>query len=193
MELALAEIRDRSLRRSMAAPFAADDGAASGYRCESMSTPRAEGPGVRFPPPLLHVLGFGIAVLLHRVRPWPLVGYAAVVRLSVGWALVALGLATILWGMATFVKGGTAIIPNQPASRLVSTGPYRFTRNPMYLGFSVSYLGGTLLVNSVWPLLVLPVVLGLLYVLVIAREERYLAATFGPEYGEYQSRVRRWL
>jgi protein-S-isoprenylcysteine O-methyltransferase Ste14 len=107
--------------------------------------------------------------------------------------MVALGLATTLWGIATFANARTAIIPNQPASRLVSSGPYRYTRNPMYLGLSVAYLGGTLIVNSVWPLVVFPIVLGMLHSFVIAREERYLAAAFGAEYDAYRQRVRRWL
>lgn len=153
----------------------------------------ADSPGVRFPPPLLHVLGFGLALLLQRLSPWRLFGGAGFGRPAAGWALVVLGLATMLWGMATFVHARTAILPNQPASRLVRDGPYRFTRNPMYLGLAIAYLGGTVIVNSVWPLLLLPIVLGLLYILVITREERYLAAEFGAEYDEYRGRVRRWL
>jgi protein-S-isoprenylcysteine O-methyltransferase Ste14 len=158
-----------------------------------MSVTRGEGPGVRFPPPLLHALGFGVAIALQRAVAWPLFAGHAVVRPAAGWAMVALGLATLAWGMATFAKARTAIFPDQPASRLVNAGPYRFTRNPMYLGLSVAYLGGALIVNSVWPVVILPVVLGLLYTFVIAREERYLAEAFGGEYDAYRKRVRRWL
>jgi len=80
-----------------------------------------------------------------------------------------------------------------PASRMVQHGPYRYTRNPMYLGMAVSYVGFSLVVNSAWPLLLLPLALVGLYRLVIAVEERYLEATFGEEYLAYKKKVRRWL
>jgi protein-S-isoprenylcysteine O-methyltransferase Ste14 len=149
-------------------------------------------PGVRVPPPLLFVGGFAIALFIQRTSPWRLLG-GGVARPAAGWTLVIVGLVTMYWGIATFVNAGTAVLPTRPASRLVRSGPYRFTRNPMYLGLTTAYLGGTLVVDSVWPLLVLPIVLGLLYLFVITREERYLSAEFGAEYEEYRSRVRRWL
>jgi protein-S-isoprenylcysteine O-methyltransferase Ste14 len=86
-----------------------------------------------------------------------------------------------------------AIIPNRPASTLVTHGPFRLSRNPMYLGLSLVYLGVTLLVNSVWPLLLLPLVIAILQPTVIRLEERYLGARFGTAYDEYCRRVRRWL
>lgn len=152
------------------------------------------GPGVWFPPPVLFVGGFGAALLLHRT--WPLVLPDAVapgLRLGIGWGAVALGLLLMFSGIGTFLHARTAVFPNRPASRLVVSGPYRFTRNPMYLGFTVAYLGGTLLVSSIWPLLLLPFVLFALTRSVIRREERYLAAAFGAEYDTYRRRVRRWV
>ncbi|HEU5040160.1 MAG TPA: isoprenylcysteine carboxylmethyltransferase family protein, partial [Gemmatimonadales bacterium] len=77
--------------------------------------------------------------------------------------------------------------------RLVTDGPYRFTRNPMYLGFTLWYLAGTAWVNSLWLLVLLPVVLLVMQRGVITREEAYLERRFGREYTEYRARVRRWL
>ena len=95
--------------------------------------------------------------------------------------------------MATLRGAGTPIRPNQAASILVTHGPYRRSRNPMYLGLSVVYLGVTLLVNSVWTVLFVPVVIAVLFRAVIRHEERHLSATFGIAYHEYRHRVRRWL
>jgi protein-S-isoprenylcysteine O-methyltransferase Ste14 len=76
---------------------------------------------------------------------------------------------------------------------LVKDGPYRFTRNPMYTGLTIAYFGGAALLDSAWPIIVLPVVLIVLVQTVILREERYLADAFGVEYSVYVARVRRWL
>lgn len=103
------------------------------------------------------------------------------------------GVILILWGMLTFVRARTAILPIRPASRIVDTGPYRLTRNPMYTGMSLVYLGAMLLLNWGWALVLFPVVLILLYRLVISREEAYLTAAFGEEYLAYCRKVRRWI
>jgi len=76
---------------------------------------------------------------------------------------------------------------------LVIWGPYRFTRNPMYVGMATLYVGGTLLLNDLWPLALLPVVITLVQRRVIAKEEAYLERTFGDVYRAYKARVRRWI
>lgn len=151
-------------------------------------------PGVRFPPPFLFAAGLFGGWALERRWPLPLVSPARTGMLeAIGVALVVLGLGLAFWGILTFRRARTAIIPNQPASHIVETGPYRFTRNPMYVGLTVAYLGGALVLNAAWPLALLPFVLAALVVLVIRREERYLTAAFGPDYDAYRRRVRRWL
>lgn len=151
-------------------------------------------PGVRVPPPLLFVAGLLVAWALDRgVRSLPLPGLGPAASAPLGATLVLLGLAVVAWGIATFRRARTAIIPVRAASRLVASGPYRFTRNPMYTGFTIVYLGIAALMRSAWPLLLLPPVLAALVRLVIAREERYLSAAFGAEYDAYRARVRRWL
>ena len=152
-----------------------------------------QSPGVRFPPPLLFIGGLVVSWLLDRhVHPLPL-GQERELAATFGMLLLAVGLALMAWGMITFRGARTAIIPMYGASRLVVHGPYRFTRNPMYTGFTFAYLGIALILNSAWPLLALPIVLALLVRRVIRREEAYLADAFGAEYSAYRQRVRRWL
>jgi protein-S-isoprenylcysteine O-methyltransferase Ste14 len=152
--------------------------------------------GVNFPPPFLYVLGLVLAwVLETRVRRLHIVGDGASPESLqlVGLIALALGLGLVMWGMITFATAGTAIIPNRPAKSIVETGPYRFTRNPMYVGLTSAYFGGALITNSVWAILILPLVLYALYHNVILREEAYLGSAFPEEYAAYRKHVRRWL
>lgn len=153
-------------------------------------------PGVKFPPPFLFLLGLGLAWLLEsrvkRVRLADSIPTAHALEL-LGIATLAAGFALMLWGLLTFARVRTGIIPHRPATQIVQHGPYRFTRNPMYTGMATAYLGGTFIMNSLWALLLLPFVMYALYNLVIKREEYYLSSAFPAEYGEYTKRVRRWL
>jgi protein-S-isoprenylcysteine O-methyltransferase Ste14 len=150
--------------------------------------------GVRFPPPLLFVAGLAIGVLLdHGVLAVPMSHTPWSSLEGIGAGLALAGGCLIAWGMLTFHAAHTAILPHQPASTLVERGPYRFTRNPMYTGLTIAYIGAALLLNTAWPIIMLPIVLALLVRLVVRREEAYLHDAFGAEYTAYQSRVRRWL
>ncbi len=150
--------------------------------------------GVRFPPPLLFVAGLAIGWLLERfVYPLPIPTNGSGLFWKVGDLLILAGAVIVISGMITFTRARTAIIPHKSASTIVTHGPYRFTRNPMYLGLTLAYLGVTLLLLSHWPLILLPLVLIILFVSVIRKEERYLTDAFGAEYTEYCGRVRRWI
>ena len=151
-------------------------------------------PGVKFPPPFLFAAGFLGAWLAHRRWPiailpesWRGAGAAA------GVIAVVMAVAILGWAFATFLRHRTAILPHRPASRVVRDGPYRWTRNPMYVSMTLTYLGLALITNALLPLLVLPLVLVLLVRFVIRREERYLASAFGDDYTAYCRDVRRWL
>jgi protein-S-isoprenylcysteine O-methyltransferase Ste14 len=155
--------------------------------------PRAR-PGVRVPPPLIFVVGFLVAWVLDRFwRAIPLLSASSAALGPIGFVLLVGGVALSAWAMLTFRRAHTAIIPIRPARRVVSHGPYRFTRNPMYVGLTIAYIGIAVLYNSAWPLILLPLVLIVLVRTVIEREEAYLRVAFGTEYIAYQSRVRRWL
>jgi protein-S-isoprenylcysteine O-methyltransferase Ste14 len=155
---------------------------------------RERGPKIRFPPPAAYLVLFLIGLLLERVLRIRIVGDARAPLLTVfGVALVGLGCFVALWGIVTFRRHRTSVLPFRPASALVETGPYRFTRNPMYVGMTTAYVGAALALNVVWPLLILPIVLYLIVRLVVKPEEEYLAAKFGVEYARFTQRVRRWL
>lgn len=146
--------------------------------------------GVIAPPPLIYAGPLVVGLLLHRwhvVRLLP-----ARLAVPVGIALLLLGLIAVPAVLA-FRRADTRPEPWKPTTAVVTTGPYRLTRNPMYLGFTLLYLGTTCWVNSVWPLLLLPLVLVLMHYGVITREEKYLEREFGEEYLTYKRRVRRWL
>jgi protein-S-isoprenylcysteine O-methyltransferase Ste14 len=149
--------------------------------------------GVHFPPPLLYVAGLAAGWGLDRWRALPMTPDASAAREVAGLVGLLIWLALFLSALATFRRARTTLIPNHPAAALVTRGPYRITRNPMYVSLVALYLGVTLLMNSWWPLLFLPVVVILIDRMVIAREERYLASAFPIEYAAYRKRVRRWL
>ena len=98
-----------------------------------------------------------------------------------------------IWARNKFVRAGTAVQPWKPASRVVSGGPYRFTRNPMYIALALLQAGIALLADSAWMLLTLVPVLFIIRYMVIGREEGYMEAKFGEEYLSYKRSVRRWF
>jgi protein-S-isoprenylcysteine O-methyltransferase Ste14 len=154
----------------------------------------SKGPAVSFPPPVLFAGGFLAAWGLDHLLPFALAGSGAPLTQEIlGVCLLAAGLAFMAGGVWTFTRHRTAIIPHRPARELVRSGPYRFTRNPMYVGLTSAYVGLAVALNLAWPLLLLPAVLTLLTTLVIRREERYLCLAFGDEYEIYCRQVRRWL
>jgi protein-S-isoprenylcysteine O-methyltransferase Ste14 len=161
----------------------------------SGADPRIRGPGVPFPPPFLYVAAFLAGLALERwVWRFHLGGGdARPIIVVLGWIGVVGGLAFAGWGVGTFLRARTAIIPTRPASRLVTSGPYQFSRNPMYIGLGAVYLGLAFVFDVGWPLVLFPLTLISLYLLVIRREERYLAHAFSDEYAAYARRVRRWL
>ena len=106
---------------------------------------------------------------------------------------VLAGIALVLWAAGLFRRAGTPIKPFESSSELVLTGPYRFTRNPMYLGLTVILLGTGVLLGSATPFLVVPVFLLLLDRLFVRHEEAMLAGRFGEAYEAFRRRVRRWL
>ena len=147
--------------------------------------------GVKVPPPLIYMLGLLVGVGIEQLVPTPnLPGPVALAAAGVGIAA-----SLYLDGGATrnFLRAGTRMEPWKPSSVLVTTGPYRFTRNPMYVGMACLYLGASLAFGYLWSAALLPVVLLVIDRAVIAREERYLTRRFGEPYLKYREQVRRWL
>jgi protein-S-isoprenylcysteine O-methyltransferase Ste14 len=154
------------------------------------------GSGVRVPPPAIFIVAFLVGLWLegamYRIR---LISGESTPRLLViaGAILITTGILVALWGAVTFTRHRVAILPFYPARALVDTGPYRLTRNPMYLGMTLAHIGGALALNAMWPLILLPMALVFLFKTVIRQEEEHLARAFPNEYAEYIARIRRWI
>jgi protein-S-isoprenylcysteine O-methyltransferase Ste14 len=138
------------------------------------------------PLPEPHLAGLGVGVLLHFIWSWRLFG-AAWIGHSLGWPLIPVG----LWVMAWAVRAAAGLDLARPG-KLVRAGPYAYSRNPMYLAWTFVYAGIACVVNTVWPLLLLPLVLLVVHVTVV-REERSLERRFTDAYRSYKSSVRRYL
>lgn len=153
--------------------------------------PAPDNAGVRFPPPLLYAAGFAIGAAMQRVKPLP--GLPRGVATAVGAMAAAAGGALAGSGVATFRRAGTSLVPIKPSTTIVTSGPYRFTRNPMYVGLGLVYAGAAIWSRVTWALAILPGVLLVVDRTVIAREEGYLERAHTEEYARYRARVRRWL
>lgn len=132
------------------------------------------------------------AVLLERFWPLPAVLTGQVPRMIVA-AIMLINLFIGLAAARGMLTAKTSLNPNRPTTALVLSGPFRFTRNPLYLGLTVYYAGLMLVFGLTWGLVFLPIVVWLVTIWVIVPEERYLEQKFGAEYLNYKSRVRRWI
>lgn len=157
----------------------------------SESTAGADNPGVLVRPPLLYLGALGLGLLLELA--WPLASFGGPLRWAVAGLAVLGGLALAALAMRRFRAAGTNVPTPLPATALVTEGPYRVSRNPIYLGLTLIYLGIGIAADSIWVLGLLVPVLVVLRYGVIAREERYLERKFGRAYRDYRARVRRWL
>jgi protein-S-isoprenylcysteine O-methyltransferase Ste14 len=157
----------------------------------SESETNADRPGVPIAPPLLFVIPLLVSIVIEHF--FPTIFVHGPVRWIAGVLLVALGVALNIAGFVTQKHAGTDPIPFNPTTKIVSHGLYRFSRNPMYIGFALWTLGVAILINSLWALMAVPVGLISIDLLVVAREERYLERKFGEEYLSYKRRVRRWI
>jgi protein-S-isoprenylcysteine O-methyltransferase Ste14 len=143
-------------------------------------------------PPIAWALAVLAGLALNWLAPLPFIA-AAVPAAWLGAMVFALALALVAWAIVTMTGAGSNVPTNLPTTTIVDTGPYRFTRNPIYLGMVLGLIGLAIAFNSLWLLLTLvPFALVIRYG-VIAREEAYLERKFGDVYRSYRSRVRRWL
>ena len=153
--------------------------------------PGRDAPGVIAPPPLIYLAGLGLGFLLDELLPSAsLSGTLATV---LGVLLVAGGLVLAGSFVRAFRRANTPVDPGRATTAIVTTGPYRLSRNPGYLAMAMAYVGIALLTNTLWAFATLVPALILIDRGVIKREERYLERKFGEDYLRYKARTRRWL
>jgi protein-S-isoprenylcysteine O-methyltransferase Ste14 len=146
---------------------------------------------VRMPPPLLLLSALVLGWALGLLRPWPLL--EAAWRWAIGLSLFLVAIAVMRTCLSIFRRHQTAVQPWKPSSALLAEGPYRFSRNPIYLCFLIFGSGIAFMASNAWMLvLMLPLALALRF-LVIAKEEKYLEGKFGQAYLDYKGQVRRWI
>ncbi|MEX0931229.1 MAG: isoprenylcysteine carboxylmethyltransferase family protein [Candidatus Paceibacterota bacterium] len=147
---------------------------------------------VKIFPPLIFLLPAIIGTVLQLLVPLYIfpVGLA---RFAIGGLLIILGISFLSWAMNTLRNADTAIHPDHTTNSVVVEGPFKFTRNPMYVSFSVVYLGLTALINTWWMAFFFPLIIPILFYAVISREEEYLKEKFGAQYEQYQQSVGRWF
>lgn len=140
-------------------------------------------------PPLVFLAALGIGWFLNWLvplllpSPWHIAGGIVIFA---GFSLGS-------WGVHALHRAGTSVRPDHPVTTLVTDGPYRYTRNPLYIGLTTIYLGIALSTGVMWLLVTLAPVLAMVHWKIVRREEDFLEAKFGEAYRDYKTRVRRWI
>ncbi|HET7365359.1 MAG TPA: isoprenylcysteine carboxylmethyltransferase family protein [Burkholderiales bacterium] len=158
--------------------------------CKSDELPEVANRGM-VRPPLVYLGAIALGVLLHVVWPVAFIPYA--VSTPLGVAIVLIAVALFVFAVRTLRAAGTPVPGDRPTTVIVRTGPFRYSRNPIYLAFTLLQLGLACWVDSLWLLLTLVPAVALISFVVIPREERYLQTRFPTEYLPYKVAVRRWL
>jgi protein-S-isoprenylcysteine O-methyltransferase Ste14 len=152
-------------------------------------------PGLIMPPPFFLLIAVALAIALEWMIGPSFLAAPGITSLQ-SWAgllVLAAAIALAISGIRAFTREGTNVHPTQPALKLVTSGPYRFTRNPMYLGMVLFLLGLSLVFSLEWALILVPFLWLAYDRLVVAREEAYLSRKFGTPYTDFLGRTRRWL
>src|SRR5262245_61677240 len=142
-------------------------------------------------PPLVYLISLVLGTVIQLAKPWPFL--RGTFAMPLGASLVVFAVALFTYSVSTFRAAGTPVPARKPTTMIVRTGPYRFSRNPIYLAFSLLQLGIAIGANSVWLLATLGGAVVLIHCVVIPREEQYLERKFGAQFLAYKASVRRWL
>ncbi|HET9708705.1 MAG TPA: isoprenylcysteine carboxylmethyltransferase family protein [Gemmatimonadales bacterium] len=151
----------------------------------------ASDPRSRLFPPIFMIVGVLIGVGLQAIRPLPFVPRTA--GQWIGGCLIGAALALGVWAVLTFRRAGTTPDPHGDVTAFVITGPFAFSRNPMYVTNVAFQIGAALVLDNAWIFILAPVTWLLLDRVIIAGEERYLVEKYGATYDAYRHAVRRWL
>jgi len=143
-------------------------------------------------PPLVFLAAIALGMLLQLAVALRFAEQSGL-RLPLGLALIALGVAAMAWAIVWMRRTRQDPDPRKPTPELIAGGPYRFSRNPIYVGMALIQTGIGVVLGNLWVLLLLVPVLAILQRGVIEKEEAYLARKFGDSYARYRESVRRWL
>ena len=152
----------------------------------------ADNPGVIAHPPFIYLGALAVGLALHFAAPVRFLP-AGWVPLAIGLPLIAIGLFLGATGQRSMRRAGTPVNPREPSTAVAVDGPFRFTRNPLYLALTLFYLGIAVSLNALVTVLLVVPLLAFVTVGVVKREERYLERKLGQEYLDYNARVRRWI
>jgi protein-S-isoprenylcysteine O-methyltransferase Ste14 len=152
-----------------------------------------DSPGVYIPPPLFYVLTFVAAVFIQKVLPIDASVFQLRITKIIGIFFLVASLFFLVRSLSQFLKSKNTLILIKPATSLQTNGIYSISRNPMYVGLAIVYLGITCLIGNWWNIILFPLLLLIVQEYIIKSEEKYLNRAFGKEYLEYKNKVRRWL
>ena len=175
----------------MRASVAVEGGLRQDSKKKTMNVSKRDAPGVFTIPPLIYVPFLAMGIVLDYLFPVPLLPNR--VQYLVGFAVMAVSGLIMPFVLLEFRKARTNFNPRKPTTAIITTGPYRFSRNPSYVGLTLVYVGIGIAADSIWILGLLIPALAVMHYGVIVREERYLENKFGEEYLRYKRSVRRWL
>ncbi len=160
-----------------------------------MNTPinKSKGPGVYFPPPLLYILIFFVALFLQKEFPLGNLLFHTMALKIVGTIFLVIAIFFMGRSLRQFFLTKNTVILIKPATSLQTTGIYAITRNPMYVGLVLIYIGITCFVGNWWTFILLPFLILMVQEYIIKREEKYLEVEFGQAFNDYRKKTRRWI
>ena len=152
---------------------------------------KGDNPGIFIPPPLLYIATF--FVLLQKILPLNKEFFYGTTSTVIGSVIILIGLFFNFPALRQFIKTKNTLVTVKPANSLQTAGIYSASRNPMYVSLLLFYTGLAFIVGNWWTLILLPVLFLIVQEYVIKREEKSLNRTFGQQYSDYKTKVRRWL
>lgn len=152
-----------------------------------------DNPGVHVPPPFIYAGFFFLSLFLEKIFPFNNAFLHSKTSSYIGYILIAVASIFTIRALTQFFRTKNTLITIKPATSLQTNGIYAFTRNPMYLGLLTLYTGIAFLKGNWWTLALIPIVILIIQIFVIKKEEAYLERAFGNNYMLYKAKVRRWI
>ncbi len=154
-------------------------------------TDKIDNPNVIAPPPLIFLSGLILGGIINWIYPNQIFSLGDSIILGLFIIVPSIAVIVLIWRQMHHAK--TNIEPWKPTTKILDSGFYAYSRNPIYVAMAVIYFGASILIGSIWSLILLPIVLFIINNFVIVREEKYLETKFGTDYLDYKNRVRRWI